>query len=166
MFFNLIKKLSSSLYVQIWEERIKVTDIVNGHIYDEKPLVALETTKKGQLKVVAIDNSASLISDSNIEIINPFSHPRVLFADFTVGEKLLQYIFRELSGNKYLNPSPEVIIHPMEKTEGGLTMIELRAFKEVAFGAGARDVVVYQGEELSITSINFNDLAAKNNELT
>ena len=32
-------------------------------------------------------------SDWNTIVVNPFSHPRVLFSDFEVGEKLLQHVF-------------------------------------------------------------------------
>jgi len=38
----------------------------------------------------------------------------------------------------------------MEKTEGGLTVIEHRALRELAIGAGARDAAIYQGPQLSI----------------
>ncbi|WP_247670717.1 hypothetical protein [Alteromonas sp. MMG017] len=46
----------------------------------------------------------------------------------------------------------------MEKTEGGLTMIEKRAFKELAIGAGAIAVKIYTGSALSLEKINFDEL--------
>ena len=59
------------------------------------------------------------------------------------------YIFPSpLHKGKFLRPSPTVIIHPMEKLEGGLTMIEDRAFRELALSAGAREAVLYLGEPL------------------
>jgi rod shape-determining protein MreB len=48
----------------------------------------------------------------------------------------------------------------MEKLEGGLTIVEERAFKELAIGAGARDVIVYQGSELTIHDFNFDNIKA------
>lgn len=40
----------------------------------------------------------------------------------------------------------------MEKAEGGLTMIEIRAFREMGLGAGARDVAIYQGNNALISA--------------
>lgn len=37
----------------------------------------------------------------------------------------------------------------MEKVEGGLSQIEDRIFRELAFGAGALKVVVHTGAELT-----------------
>ena len=39
-------------------------------------------------------------------------------------------------------------MHPLEKTEGGLTQIEVRALQELAAGAGAIEAHVWQGREL------------------
>lgn len=45
---------------------------------------------------------------------------------------------------------PVVVIHPMEKIEGGLTEIERRAFQELATAAGARETVVHEGTEIPL----------------
>lgn len=158
MLRQIINKFGTSIYAQIWEDRIKLTDLSTKKVFDEKPLLAIERNKNNKAIVVSIGNAAELASGNNIEIKNPFSHPRVLFADFPAGEKVLQYGVRTLLGNKAFSPAPAIIIHPMEKTEGGLTMIEVRAFRELAFGAGARDAVVYQGRELSVHEINFKSI--------
>ena len=44
---------------------------------------------------------------------------------------------REVLGRKLFSMSPIIVVHPMEKIEGGLTGIEHRAFRELALGAGA-----------------------------
>lgn len=106
--------------------------------------------------ISGIGKQASISIDSYEKVVNPFSHPRVLFSDVYVGEKLLQHAFKQISNIKYLRPLPKVIIHPMEKTEGGLTMIEKRAFRELALGAGAIEVKVHTGKPLTIKSINFD----------
>lgn len=155
MIRNLINKWGTTLYVQIWEGRIKVTDINTNKVFDEKPLVQVEVKKNGVQTIAAIGDAA------NFNSINPFSHPRVLFADFFVAEKLLQCIIKQLIGKTPLSPAPAIVLHPMEKTEGGLTMIENRAFMELALSAGARDAVIYQGAELSPASIDFKKLVAQ-----
>lgn len=155
MIRNWINKFGTTIYVQIWENRIKVTDIETNKVFDEKPLVQIETSQNGVKAVTAIGNNA------NFNTVNPFSHPRVLFADFFVAEQLLKLIIKQLVDNKLFSPAPVIVIHPMEKTEGGLTMIEERAFMELALGAGARGAVVHQGAELPVLSINFEELADK-----
>ncbi|MES9826333.1 MAG: rod shape-determining protein [Candidatus Thiodiazotropha endolucinida] len=161
MLRQLLSKLGTTIYAQIWENRLKLTDIQSRKSFDEKPLVAIKKIGKSKPIVVAVGNAASLTVGNDIEVINPFSHPRVLFSDFTVGEKLFQYALKELLGKNLLSPTPVIIVHPMEKTEGGLTMIEVRALRELAFGAGARDSIVYVGKVLSPHEIDFDSIKEK-----
>ena len=165
MLTSILNKFRTTLYVQIWENRIKVSSIESRNGYDEKPLVAVESDKKGNKVIAAIGNQASsFVFKNDGVVINPFSHPRVLFSDFEIAEKLLQHIIHTLNERKFFAPSPLLVIHPMEKTEGGLTMIEKRAFKELGFGVGARDVVVFVGKELSIYDFNFDDIKERSEE--
>ncbi|SHE68585.1 rod shape-determining protein MreB [Microbulbifer donghaiensis] len=160
MLNKLVGQLGTTLYVQIWEKRIRVTNIENGKIFDESPLVAIEQRNRRRI-VVAVGNRASSVAGKNIEVINPFSHPRSLLRDFTAGEKLLQHIFKKLTDQTLFTPSPIVVLQPMEKTQGGLTDVEVRAFKELALGAGAREVQVYQGEELTRHTFDYAKVKAK-----
>jgi rod shape-determining protein MreB len=156
MLRQLLNRFGTTIYAQIWESRLKLTDIQSRKSFDEKPLVAINKTDKSKSIIVAAGNAASLTIGNDIEVINPFSHPRMLFSDFTIGEKLFQYALKELLGNNLLSVAPAIIVHPMEKTEGGLTMIEVRALRELAAGAGARDSIVYVGKELSVLEIDFD----------
>jgi rod shape-determining protein MreB len=158
MLRRILSHFASVVYVQIWENRLKVTDISTGEVFDDAPYVIIKTSDKGEKIISGIGSIANQNLASNEISVNPFSHPRVLFSDFYVGEKLLQYAFTKLSNIKSLRPRPKVIIHPMEKTEGGLTMIEKRAFRELAIGAGAIEVKLYTGLQLGISSLNFKDV--------
>ncbi|MCW8929066.1 MAG: rod shape-determining protein [Gammaproteobacteria bacterium] len=163
IFEKIVKKFSTILYVQIWENRIKVTDIVSGNIYDEKPLIATQKNNKGEVIVIAVGNSAELIEcDLQTVITNPFSHPRTLLSNFMAAEKVLQHIIHTLLKNKFFSPSPLTVIHPMEKIDGGITQIEFQALRELAFGAGSREVVVYYGSELNVNNFNYEEI--KKNE--
>jgi rod shape-determining protein MreB len=156
MFTRLLSHFASVIYVQIWECRIKVVNVSSNDCFDDSPLVVIRTSDKGEKLISGIGNKASQSLEFNEKVANPFSHPRVLFSDFHIGEKLLQHAFRQISNIKYLRPRPKVIIHPMEKTEGGLTMIEKRAFRELAIGAGAIEVKLHLGIPLTIASIDFD----------
>lgn len=139
---SFINRFGTTLYVQIWENRIKVTDIQTNAVFDEKPLVQVETDKNGVKKITAVGNQVT-------SYVNPFSHPRVLFSDFYVGQVLLHEIIKKLIGSGLFVPAPAIVLQAMEKTEGGLTQIEIRAFRELAFSAGARDALIHQGTVLA-----------------
>ncbi len=155
MINKLLNKFRSTIYVQIWENRIRVVDYNNNHCFDEQPLVAIEVYKKGKNKVLAVGNNVKSPSFKNCLIMNPFSHPRCLLLDFEVAEKLIQKVIKSFYKNQFYFLPPFIIIHPMEKLDGGLTQVEKRAFKELGYGAGGIDVVVYEGETLLRKDINY-----------
>ena len=53
----------------------------------------------------------------------------------------------------------------MEKTDGGLTMIEKKAFRELALGAGARDVVLKEGAPIDVSNVSFEALIKSENDI-
>jgi rod shape-determining protein MreB and related proteins len=154
MFNKLVSKYSNILYVQIWESKLKITEAHSGRIVDEAPLVAVRTENDGKMIIEAVGNMAKLVAGPNISVVNPFSHPRMLLSDFTIGEKLLVYCFKKMSKGTLLALRPVVVIHPMEKIEGGLTEIERRAFQELATAADARETFVHEGTEIPLHRLN------------
>lgn len=148
-----LSKYSRLFYVQIWEKKLKITEAPSGRVLEETPLVAVRTDKGGKQVIDAVGANAKLAAGPDVRVVNPFSHPRVLLSDFAVGEKVLAHFFRELSRGKFLAMRPVVIMHPMEKTEGGLTGIESRAWQELGTGAGAREVFIYDGTEIPLHNL-------------
>jgi len=137
---SLFGKLGNTIYIQIWEDRLKLTDISTGKILELSPYVAIETNSKQEKVIKAVGEEVKTFIRPNVEIVNPFSHPRTLLSDFTVAEKALQHGIRQLLSATFIRPAPVIVIQPMEKNEGGFTTIEERAFTELAYGAGAREV--------------------------
>lgn len=154
---SLLGLFSNDLYIQVWENRIKAISIQTQAVFDQIPLVAIETVKSGQKVVREVGNGCKSVDPSKYQIINPFSHPRMLLGDFLVAEKLLQYVVKELHQGRFFTPAPRIIFHPMEKIEGGLTMIEDKAFQELCIGAGARVVAIHLGDELSVHDLHSKD---------
>lgn len=111
----------SILYIQIWEHRIRITRFPDGEVFDRIPPTDL----------------------------NPFSHPRTLLSNFSRAEAFIRQCISEATGNRPVKTSPIVVMHPMEKLDGGLTQIERRAFLELGYGAGAREVHVHTGQPLN-----------------
>ncbi len=155
---------SNLLYIQIWENRVKITTKESGIVFDEEALIVLTTNSKGEDIVGCAGNKVkSFYCEKSFKIIKPYSHPRTLISDFIFAEKLLQYAVKEVLSVKFLTMSPLIVIHPMEKLEGGLTSVESRAFQELALGAGARDAIVHEGDELNIMDFDFMRVKEKMN---
>lgn len=77
-----------------------------------------------------------------------FSHPRALVGSFTEANTTLKAAVSVVKGTGFIRAF-RIVIHAMEKCEGGLTEIEERVLRELALGAGAAKVVVHIGEPLS-----------------
>lgn len=84
----------------------------------------------------------------NIEVVNPFSHSRSLIGDFQLAEEFLTYGIRQVHNYRYLSAAPRVIMHPLEKIEGGLTDLEACGLEELATDAGATEVIVHTGTRI------------------
>ena len=76
-----------------------------------------------------------------------FSHPRMLVGNFTAAQACLKPLLAKARGSGLILSTP-VLMHPLEKNEGGLSQIEERLLQELAIGAGASRVVVWQGAAL------------------
>jgi rod shape-determining protein MreB len=139
---------SNELYIQIRETELAVTELGTGKVWCDEPLLAIKR-EAGMTRILEVGSKAKRRQGPAVELINPFSHPRTLLKDFIAAEKLLQVAFRQLHQSSVFRPSPFVIIHPLEKTDGGLTEVEERAFRELALGAGARGAIVWQGKALT-----------------
>ena len=91
--------------------------------------------------------------DKNNEVVlsaaNPFTTKRLLVGEFNNAEVLLKEALKKLYIDNWLAPSPIIVIQPMEMIEGGLSPVEERVLKELAFGAGGRKVTVWVGDELT-----------------
>ena len=83
----------------------------------------------------------------------PFTTTRLLIGQFGAAEKALKAALKEILTGQLFAPSPNVVIHPLEMVEGGLSEIEDRALRELAIQAGASKVVVWVGHELSDSEV-------------
>ena len=133
------------LYLKIASKRLHALDTRSGRQFDEPPLLALEL--KGQHKVIAAIGHAARQHEGrkDCRIINPFDHPRMLLGDFITAEALLRQVLKTLQPGIL---QPTLVLHPLERLEGGLSDMEIRAFHELGRGCGARQVWLWTGREL------------------
>ena len=93
----------------------------------------------------------SVESGIEVEVVPPlqFSSARLLVGNFEAAEWALKEGIKKAGLTGWYRPSPLILMHPLEMTEGGLSQIETRVLQELAIGAGARKVKVWTGPELS-----------------
>ena len=111
-----------------------------GVVLDEPSVVAIRQDK-GQKSVVSVGTEAKLMlgrTPGNITAIRPLKDG--VIADFNVTEKMLQHFIHKVHKNKFLRPSPRVLVC----VPCGSTQVERRAIKESALGAGAREVYLIE----------------------
>ena len=151
MLANLINKVSTILYVQIWDNRLKITNMKTGNIYDDKPLIAIENEK-----IIAIGKNASSYPNA----INPFAHTRVVFDNYKMAELIMRHAFEEATQRKIIF-SPIAIVHVMKNLNTHLTDIEKIALCELSANAGARESIIYDGKELNMHDFNYDEIKSK-----
>lgn len=89
----------------------------------------------------------------------PVSTKRLLVGDFTTAQQCLKKLIVSVSKKGLIPIAPRILIQPMEMIEEGISESEEKLLIELAFMAGARDVKVYSGIELSDDEVigKFND---------
>ena len=114
-----------------------------GVVLNEPSVVAIRTERGagGGKTVVAVGLDAKPMSGkapNNITVIRPLRDG--VIADFHVTEKMLQHFIHKVHKNKFLRPSPRVLVC----VPCGSTQVERRAIRESALGAGAREVYLIE----------------------
>lgn len=71
-----------------------------------------------------------------------FSHPRSLLGNYSIAEDTLTKLIKQ-GKFSFLDSAPIMFIQAMERTEAGLTQVEIRALQELGLASGARTVAVY-----------------------
>ncbi|HEY4213377.1 MAG TPA: rod shape-determining protein MreB, partial [Steroidobacteraceae bacterium] len=111
-----------------------------GIVLNEPSVVAVQNDPGGGGKmVVAVGQAAkSMIgrTPGHITAVRPLKDG--VIADFAYTEKMLQFFIDKLHGNRFLKPSPRVLVC----VPFGSTQVERRAIRESAEGAGARSVAI------------------------
>ncbi|RKZ38115.1 MAG: rod shape-determining protein, partial [Gammaproteobacteria bacterium] len=114
-----------------------------GIVLNEPSVVAIrqERGPGGAKSIAAVGNEAKRMlgrTPGHITAIRPLKDG--VIADFTVTEKMLQYFIHQVHENRFLRPSPRVLV----AVPCGSTQVERRAIRESAAGAGARDVFLIE----------------------
>lgn len=140
--------LKPPLYIRLSPFRLTVRNVKTGEFISEVPEIAISRGPKPKV-LGAGDEAAPYKSSSSAQVLNPFSHPRTLVSDFTAGEQVLKAFMKKLQKSHAFAASPRVLFHPQGDPAGGFTQVEIRALYEMARGAGAVAVTLWQGQDLT-----------------
>lgn len=158
--FTFIRSLfSNDLLIELSESKILIKVFSSDIKYEEEPYIAIEKTKKGE-RVKAIGGDAKRDTAIHVVVTNPFQHPRSFIGDFFLAEKIIQHGVFQIH-KSILRPAPRIIMHQLEKTEGGLTTIEDRVLRELALGAGAREILIYLGRKIDTNAESYNAIKSR-----
>ena len=146
----------SSIYIRIKPDWLSVRVVrKNGQHsqYEDTPHIVIKLKAKSQPEVLAVGSDAKAFpvnKKDGVSLFNGFDHPRTIISEFDIAQlTLLSFLSKAWFGNDALKSprlllSPRLIMHPLDKLEGGLTPVEIRALIELGSQVGARDVIIYQ----------------------
>jgi rod shape-determining protein MreB len=139
--------LRPTVYAQLSRDRLSVRDVRSGRAVAGPPIGAV---LPGPLRrVVAVGQEArTAMADRPLHLVNPFDHPRTLVADVVLARQVLAGFLAKLYPLRYVPRRPVLVLHPRIDPAGGFTPVEIRALHEIARGAGASRVLLWQGREL------------------
>jgi rod shape-determining protein MreB and related proteins len=140
-------KFSEIVYIRIKPTWLSVRSIDSGKEYQDIPQLAINNEER----VVGIgrDAEAAYLTDKTlIQLLNGFEHPRVIIGNYQIAEKTLELFLKKIASPNSWLQRKILIMHPLEKLEGGLTRIEACAFQDIGKRLGAHKVYVWAGRDL------------------
>ena len=143
MFKRLRGLFSNDLSIDLGTANTLIYARGQGIVLNEPSVVAIRSERGpgGAKSIAAVGNDAKLMlgrTPGHINAIRPLKDG--VIADFTVTEKMLQHFIHMAHENRFLRPSPRVLVC----VPCGSTQVERRAIRESAAGAGARDVFLIE----------------------
>jgi rod shape-determining protein MreB len=111
-----------------------------GIVLNEPSVVAVRTGERGGNKILAVGKEAKIMlgrTPGNIVATRPMKDG--VIADFDIAETMLRYFIRRVHNRKSL-VRPRIII----SVPSGVTQVEMRAVRESAESAGAREVYLIE----------------------
>jgi rod shape-determining protein MreB and related proteins len=143
MFKRLRGLFSNDLSIDLGTANTLIYARGKGILLNEPSVVALRRgpDHSNHRSIAAVGTEAKRMlgrTPGNITAMRPLKDG--VIADFTVTEKMLQYFIHKVHGDRFLKPSPRVLVG----VPCGSTQVERRAIRESASGAGARGVYIIE----------------------
>ncbi|MFT5368235.1 MAG: rod shape-determining protein MreB [Candidatus Latescibacterota bacterium] len=133
MAFSFSSMLSNDIGIDLGTANTLVFVKGQGIVINEPSIVALEKQSRKPLAIGAKAKEMLGRENPNIEVVRPLRDG--VIADFDVTEEMLRFFIKKVQKNKLLVRPRIVICVP-----SGVTAVEMRAVRESAERAGAREV--------------------------
>jgi len=145
------KWFKNTVYIRFKSDWMSARLVEKNRIYEDKPILALiKDNKKYKILSVGTDAELEYAKDkTDLTLCNGFQHPRSCIKDFEVAEATIRHFLCKLFIAHRVLFRPIIVLHPLEKAEGGLTQVEARALKELGESAGALEAYIWVGRELT-----------------
>ena len=91
-------------------------------------------------------------SEQHFEVLGDFSNQRLAIAHFAACEAKLSQAIGQIKRKSILHTFT-FVMHQQAHNEGGLCEVEERILMELGSGLGARKVIVWQGQPLSLEAL-------------
>ena len=137
-FRRLLDKVSTDIGIDLGTANTLVYVKGRGIVLNEPTIVAINR-KTGQL--VAVGKEAKTMqgrTPTHIEVVRPLTEG--VISDFEVTEEMLGYLINKVRGDAQTLVAPRVLIG----VPCGITNVEMRAARDAAKNAGARDVFLIE----------------------
>lgn len=135
---NLLALVSTDLAIDLGTANTLVYVKGKGIVLNEPTIVAINK-KTGQL--VAVGNDAKVMqgrTPAHIEVVRPLVDG--VISDFEVTEEMLSYLISKVRSSMRILVAPRMLI----AVPTGITNVEMRAARDAARNAGARDVFLVE----------------------
>jgi rod shape-determining protein MreB and related proteins len=160
MFKRLRGYFSSDLSIDLGTANTLIYVRGKGIVLNEPSVVAVqdEPTRGGKIIVAVGVEAKGMLgrTPGHITAVRPMKDG--VIADFTYTEKMLQYFINKVHGNRFLKPSPRVLVC----VPFGSTQVERRAIRESAEGAGGSMVLDIGGGTSEVAVISLNGIVYAN----
>ena len=145
---DILRHFTPIVYVMLRLESITMRDVKSRRSITEPPIAAVSRGPKP--RVLAVGQAATVASARQpADLVNPFIYPHSLLSDFAIAESIIKGMMRNLFKDRWLQPSPIVVLHPCFDPQGGFTQGEIGALRELPIGSGSSRVVLWHGRELT-----------------
>ncbi len=148
MFQQFLKRQSHVFHIQVWPDRIKISELTSSRAVEDVPVIAFEAND-GKKIVKGIGKAAqSLGILENVTMMNPFYSEGCVLSDIdgavAVINHQLHLLTQELPGKIF---SPLMIFQPMQFSEKGLGSDGDDVAGMLSQKCGARNVIIMEPDE-------------------
>ena len=148
MFDNFLKRQSDVFYIQVWRERIKVTELNSSEVFDDEPSLAYKSDGDKKTIMSIGVSSSDYEGQTDHSIVRPFYSDGHVVGDADSSAAIINHaihtITQKLSGKFF---SPLLIFHAMEDVNNDGEQSDEALKKMLSRRCGAKNVLIMRSDD-------------------